>query len=66
VVVESRKYGRPMVTKSRSRMRVIGSSSPCGFQPLEARIGSESSDTPSSATCSIAWRRAPRRVVQSA
>ena len=29
-------------------------------------MGSERSETARSATCSMAWRRAPRRVVQSA
>ena len=47
-------------------MRRIGSSLPCGFQPLEAMIGSEASEAARSATCTNAWRRDPRRVVQSA
>ena len=66
VVVDSRKYGRPIVAVSSSRMRSVGSSSPCGFQLVEARIGSDSSDTASSTMCSVVWRRTPSRVVQSA
>src|SRR6478672_120994 len=49
VVVESRKYGRPMVATRSSRMREIGSSSPRGFQPLEAMIGRQASETTRSA-----------------
>ena len=41
-------------------------SPPAGFQALEARIGRKASDSTSRATCSSAWRRAPRRIVQSA
>ena len=66
VVVDSRKYGRPIVAASSSRMRSVGSSSPCGFQVEDARIGSDSSETASSTMCSVVWRRTPSRVVQSA
>src|SRR5258706_16046084 len=48
VVLESRKYGSPIVAPSRSRMLAIGcASSPRGFQPFEARIGRETSETAS-------------------
>src|SRR5262245_25298585 len=66
VVVESRKYGSPIVTASRIRIREIGSSLPRGFQPLEAMMGRNARETARRATCRIACRRAPSRVVRSA
>src|ERR1041384_3500653 len=59
VVVESRKYGRPIVATSRTRMREIGSSSPRGFQPLEAMIGRQARGAARSATSSTGRRPAP-------
>ena len=66
VVVDSRKYGRPIVTASNSRMRTIGSSSPRGFQSADARIGSVASDNTSKPICSSVCLRTPSRVVKSA
>ena len=65
-MVDSRKYGSPIVATSKSRMRSTGSSLPCGFHELEAMIGRQASDTARSATCRYACRRGPSRVVQSA
>ena len=50
VVVDSRKYGSPIVAVSSSRIRAIGASSPRGFHSGEARIGSSSSEAASSPT----------------
>jgi hypothetical protein len=55
-----------MVTASSPRMRHAGSSSPAGFQPASATIGSEVRLATSSTTCSVTCLRvASLRVVQS-
>jgi hypothetical protein len=65
-VVESRKYGRPMVPSSRPRIHQVGSSAPVGFQRALVTIGRKARLASSSAMCSAAWARTRRwRVTQS-
>ena len=54
LVDATRKYGRPTDAASRMRMRLIGSSSPRGFQASEGAIGSMATAAASNTVCRTA------------